>query len=191
MTTISQFLRKSLPRNKLPLLLSLGLGGLLVLGSYLGCYLHYGPRVLLRLWGNISDMVRYFYLFSMMLCVLGFIVLRIFLIKLDPSTKVMGVPFLKSQWWYCAAIGLFLLPSALWMPASMRYLQQPSQLLQNAVRAILWIVAAGGLGLTYLVSQTQTDSIWKRLSQLGTVWLSFHLVFLDAIYWPSTFFVRE
>jgi hypothetical protein len=84
---------------------------------------------------------------------------------------------------------LVLAGSAAWMPLTYRMIEAPSLGLWMVIRAVLGIVALGGLGLflTLVGLSKPTSRLWHRLALLGSLFFCWQTVVLDALVWPHYF----
>ena len=84
---------------------------------------------------------------------------------------------------------LILVPSALWMPLTLRMLEQPSAGLWLGICLVLAAVALGSLGLLgALLSLRPRQPRWAYwLAVAGSVTFSIQTVLLDAVVWTAFF----
>ena len=163
------------------------LGGIAVLGSYaIGLVTHPGAGG--ALWGGVPDSLRPLYTTGMLLAALGYFAFSYFLLfRLDPSRTRIGGRF---------RFGLFnillagmLVPSALWMPLTIRMVQQPDPGLWVAIRLVLALVGLAAVGLVlallWLRPRQPRWSYWAAVA--GAALFALHTGVLDALIWPAFF----
>ena len=84
-----------------------------------------------------------------------------------------------------AAYAAILMPSALWLPLTALYIQDPSTLLWIAVRVVLFAVGGGASTVAYmLIHRAQKGPLlaWGAVVCFFFFWLQ--TMILDAIVWP-------
>ncbi len=165
------------------LLLLILIGGSGVLGSYVLAFA-YQPAIRSGLWGGIPESLQAFYTVNMLLAAVGFF----------PTTYLLGVKTplgrfaVQTGLSFDAMIGAYatiLLPSALWLPLTAFYIQNPSTALWYAIRLDLLIVGAGATGLGYMVVRRATHGpllAWGAVVTFFFFWLQ--TLVLDALVWP-------
>jgi hypothetical protein len=80
-----------------------------------------------------------------------------------------------------------LIPSALWLPLTFEMIAQPSTLLWVSIRAVLFCVAFGSLGLLlWLIRSARVrPSGLARSAVAGCVAFCIQTALLDALVWPA------
>lgn len=162
-------------------------GGVAVLGSYvLGLAVR--PESAGALWGGVPQQLRHLYTAGMFLAALGYLAFTYFLLfRLDPDqARIGGAPrfrlFISLYTW-------ILVPSALWMPLTLRMVEQPSLALWLVIRLDLAAVALAALGMLVALLWTKPrQPRWAWWMAVAGACLFFlHTGVLDAILWPAFF----
>lgn len=161
------------------------LGGAAVLGSYAhGLATHADPG---RIWGGVPDAWKPWYTRSMLLAAAGYFPFTYwFLTRVDPDRVRIG----PVGWGaVLACYAAVLAGSALWLPLTFRMLERPSAGLWVLVRADLFLVAAGALGLLacLLLGRPRDRSLLFWAAVIGLLAFCWQTVVLDALVWPSYF----
>ena len=138
------------------------------------------------LWGGVPARVRPAYVVSMVLSVVGyFAVLYYLFFKLVPGEVVIGGR-LGFALFYPILL-LILVPSALWMPLTSRYLKDPGTGRWIAVRSVLFIVGLASIALVWalfaLEPRQNGAAYW--LAVAGSGYFALHTFILDAILWAA------
>jgi hypothetical protein len=173
------------PQKKTFLLINL-LGGLAVLGSYaqgLGAH----PQTRALLWGGIPEPLRPIYGITMWLATAGYLMFIYEVVAhVEPGETRIGRLGFGIINVCCAAV---VSASALWMPATFAYIEQPSAGLWLFIRLDLLIVALGALGLLLAFFQrAPRPGGWTTtLTVLGLLFFALQTAFLDAFVWPAFF----
>lgn len=162
-------------------------GGLAVLGSYAwGIMSHPGQTD--ALWGAVPVAWRPAYGLSMLPAALGYIAFATYLLfRVDPQTTVFpgGLP-------YGALLVPFLMilvPSALWMSLTFRFVESGSEGLWVAIRVVLSLVGLGSLLLLVMLAsiQPRVHPIHWGLSVAGAAAMVWQTGVLDALLWTAKF----
>ena len=163
------------------------LGGAAILASYIyGLRTHPGSST--GLWGNVPQPILPLYGISMLLAVAGYFAYTYFLLlRLNPSEARVARRFRFGL--FNALYALILVPSAMWMPLTLRMLEQPSAGLWLDIRLVLAAVALGSLGLLgALLSLRPREPRWAYwLAVGGSVTFSIQTALLDAVIWTAFF----
>jgi hypothetical protein len=162
-------------------------GGIAVLGSYAwGLATHPVPGP--ALWGGVPTTWRPLYGASMIPAALGYIAFATYLLfRVDPgATRFgLGLPYAA----LVVPFVLVLVPSALWMPLTLRFAEVGGAGLWWAIRIGLWTTAIGSLLLAFAVATVAprvATSYWVA-AVLGTVFFFFQTGILDGILWVAKF----
>jgi hypothetical protein len=173
--------------NKRWLIAIILIGGVAVLGSYVGG-IQARPDAGKILWGGVPDKIRPFYTVNMFLAAAGYFLFTFFILfRLDPiETKV------TSRFGFGVFHGIYaaiLIPSALWLPLTFFAVEQSSQALLWMVRIVLGVVGAASLGLFIsLLKVKPSHPGWAyRLAIPGSIFFCIQTVILDAIIWGAFF----
>ncbi len=174
------------PQQQLLALITV-LGGLIVLASY-ALIPGYSAAVRAGLWGGVPEELRPLYGISMLLAAAGFFPFTYHLIfRQQPEDLAAAVglpyPFLYGVY------GLIFIPSALWVPLTASMLQAPSDLLWQAIRADLALVALGStllLVVLWLLAWRRGGArAWAAAVAVIPFW--FQTAVLDGVVWPAFF----
>jgi hypothetical protein len=90
-----------------------------------------------------------------------------------------------------ALYALVLIPSAMWLPLTAQMIESPSWPMWIVVRAVLFAVGAGALGLVLTTFQMLRDAshpasrMLRVLAFLGTIPFFVQTGILDALIWPA------
>jgi hypothetical protein len=169
------------------LLVIIALGGVAVIGSYvIGLRGKAGASD--ALWGGVPAKVRPVYGVSMMLSAVGFLALLFYIFfKLDPPDVVIA-----GRYGFDLFFPIFitiLLPSALWMPLSKMYVEQPSTLMWIVVRVMLFLVGLASIELVWALFalDLETRGVAYWFAVVGSCYFAFHTFVLDAVLWAALF----
>jgi hypothetical protein len=173
--------------NKRWLIAIILIGGVAVLGSYVGG-IQAHPDAGQILWGGVPEKIRPFYTVNMFLAAAGYFLFTFFILfRLDPiETKV------TSRFRSGVFHGLYaatLIPSALWLPITLLAVDQSSQALLWVVRIVLGVVGAASLGLFFALRKVRPPQPeWAyRLAMVGSMFFCIQTVILDALVWSAFF----
>lgn len=158
-----------------------------VLASYVYCLVRF-PEASSQMWGGVPERVRTLYTAWMFVAAAGYFAYGyLFLFRTDPSqAKLLGGRGYDVLAWLYA---LVLIPSAIWMPATVWLIDEPSTLRFWLVRLDLFAVAIGSIGLV-LASVSlapRASSRVRGLAIAGAIAFSIQTVLLDALIWPALF----
>lgn len=157
------------------------LGGAAVLGSYAWGFVRHQQKMAL-MWGGVETAWRPFYVAGMFAAAFGYLAM-VALIQ-HVSGTIADRTWLDILW----SLVFILIPSALWLPLTMRYAEQPTNMSWWLIRLVLWAVAAGAVWLT--VTLWRLDSprcgLWL-VAFVGMLLFTFHTGVLDATVWPAKF----
>jgi hypothetical protein len=163
------------------------IGGSVVIGSYIWGF-RTTPDASQILWGSVPLRIRLLYTMGMFLAAGGyFAFLNFILLKLKAETTGL---FYRYGYGVLNLIFVgILIPSALWMPLSLAYLNHPASIVLWAVRLVLWLVALSSLALLAALMTVQPrQPKWAHvLAIIGSAAFCFQTVLLDAIVWVAFF----
>jgi len=162
-------------------------GGLAVLGSYALAF-GYAPDLREGLWGGVPEAWKPLYQVTMVLAALGYFPFTAKLVLAStPESYERATGRSHRQLFLFYA--LVLVPSALWLPLTAAMLQDPSPALWWTIRAVLFAVAAGSLGiLVACLRLARTQGGWlSGLAVAGAAAFCLQTVILDALVWPAFF----
>jgi hypothetical protein len=162
-------------------------GGVAVLGSYAhGLLTH--PETSGAVWGGVPAELKRWYVASMLLATAGYFAFTAYAcFALEPARVRFGAHLGFGALLACYAA--VLIPSALWMPLTFAMLDAPSPALWWSIRTVLFVVAAGSLGiLVALLVATPRPEGWPHaLAVAGACAFCLQTVVLDAFVWPAFF----
>lgn len=162
-------------------------GGAAVLGSYVhGLATH--PETRNALWGTIPEELKAIYGVTMWLAAGGYFFFSYyFLFRTDADTVRFGHHYGFGL--INALYALIMVTSALWMPLTFAYLDDPRPGLWLAVRLDLFGVAAGTIGLivALFTMKPRAEGLSAVLALLGLLLFALQTAFLDPIVWPQFF----
>lgn len=161
------------------------LGGAAVLGSYaLG--LRDNPALAERLWGSMDEGWKRIFKLTMSGAAIGYFPMTWFVARhLPRGLRVGSMPL---PWVFFVAYALVLLPSALWLPLTVRHFADPSHLRWLCVRLDLFAVGLGSTALVtmlYAVRAAVKAPIAYRFAVAGAVAFWLQTAVFDAMIWPS------
>ena len=163
------------------------IGGAAVIGSYVvGLRGKQGASS--ALWGGVSERLRPVYTVSMLLSAAGYLAVLYFLFfELDPGEVTIGG---RAGFTVLYPIfALMLLPSAVWMPLTRRYVDEPRKATWIGVRVVLFVVGAASIALAWALLTLQPDgqgsAYWA--AAVGSIYFAFHTFVLDALLWAALF----
>ena len=165
------------------LLLLIAIGGTAVLGSYVLALVG-TPALRSGLWGGLPESLKGGYTVNMFLAAFGFFpatFLLGFKTPLGEFERLTGLSFEAMLGAYAA----ILMPSAMWLPLTAVYIEDPSTLVWIAIRVVLFTVGLGATGLAYMLIRRATHGpalAWGAVVAFFPFWLQ--TMVLDAIVWP-------
>ena len=161
-------------------------GGAAVLGSYVhGIVTH--PETRNALWGTIPAELQAVYGLTMWLAAGGYFFFSYYFVVRTDAEQVrfgrFGFGLIN------ALYALIMVTSALWMPLTFAYLENPSPGAWLLVRADLLLVAVGTIGLTLALftMKPRAEGLAAVLALLGLLLFAVQTAFLDPIVWPQFF----
>ena len=173
------------PRKKTWLAIN-AVGGAAVLGSYVhGIVTH--PETRNALWGTIPAELQAVYGVTMWLAAGGYFFFSYYFLVRTDADEVRFGPFGFGL--INALYALIMVTSALWMPLTFAYLENPSPGAWLLVRADLLLVAVGTIGLTIALftMKPRAEGLAGVLALLGLLLFAVQTAFLDPIVWPQFF----
>ena len=161
-------------------------GGAAVLGSYVhGLLTH--PETRNDLWGSIPLELQAVYGVTMWLAAAGYFFFSYyFLVRTDADQVRFG----RFDFGLINALyALIMVASALWMPLTFAYFENPSPAMWLLVRFDLLGVAAGSLGLmlALFTMKPRAEGVAGVLAMLGLLLFLLQTAFLDPLVWPQFF----
>lgn len=165
------------------LILLILIGGTGVLGSYVLAFA-FEPAIRSGLWGGLPESLKGLYTVNMLLAAVAFFPVTWLLGFKTPIGQFADHTGLRFE----ALIGAYaaiLMPSALWLPLTAFYIQDPSTLLWIAIRLTLFAVGAGASIVGYMAIRRATRGpalAWGAVALFFFFWLQ--TMVLDALVWP-------
>ena len=163
------------------------IGGAAVIGSYIfGLSAQTGGASVL--WGGVPENIRPIYGVSMILAALGYFAFMYYIFfRLTPSEVSIAGTFNFSLFY--AIFLAILIPSALWMPFTNMYVNNPSTGMWIWIRTVLAVVGLASIALVWalLSLQTKAPGVSYWLAIAGSGYFAFHTAILDAVVWAALF----
>jgi len=163
------------------------LGGIAVLGSYAhGLITHPETRDLL--WGDMPGPLQDVYGVTMWLATAGYLVFMYYvLFRVDAAKARVGKRFGFGVINACCAA--VVIASALWMPLTFVYLDDPSSALWFLIRADLIVVGIGAVGLIVAFFNLSPRPIGGAgvVTTVALLLFALQTAFLDPFVWPAFF----
>jgi hypothetical protein len=163
------------------------LGGASVPASYVhGLITHAESRS--GLWGGVPATLQPLYAVSMLLAALGFFLFTTFILfRVDPRRQRAGS--FPGFGVFTLLYALILIPSALWLPLTFAYMERPSDLLWWTIRAVLFLVGLGSVGLFPALAafRPEKQGLAFALALMGLSFFCWQTAVLDAVVWPYFF----
>lgn len=161
-------------------------GGAAVLGSYVhGIVTH--PETRNALWGTIPAELQAVYGVTMWLAAGGYFFFSYYFVVRTDAEQVRFGPFGFGL--INALYALIMVTSALWMPLTFAYLENPTPGAWLLVRADLLLVPVGTIGLivALFTMKPRAEGLAAVLALLGLLLFAVQTAFLDPIVWPQFF----
>lgn len=162
------------------------LGGVAVLGSYVhGLLTH--PETRNALWGTIPEELKAVYGVTMWLAAGGYFFFSYYFLVRTNAEQVRFGPF--GYGLLNVLYALIMVASALWMPLTFAYFDNPTPTAWLLVRADLLLVAVGSVGLmtALFTMKPRADGPAGVLAMLGLLLFLLQTAFLDPLVWPEFF----
>lgn len=163
------------------------IGGFLVIGSYVYT-LKAGTQGQNALWGGVPKNARGFYTVSMILSALSFFIFTSFIL-FKVNTKEATVGSLSAYFLFTLFYILILLPSAVWTPLTLNFIQSQKNTVWILIRIVLFLVALGALGVltTLLLLKPKPSGLFYWSAIVGVAIFFLHTFVLDSLIWPAVF----
>lgn len=156
----------------------IAIGGALTLGSYVWGVMGY-PELRDGMWGGVPESVKPLYTINMFLAAFGFLIAMALLLKYadDALLNRLFLPYT-----------LILIPSALWLPLTVWYLQSAAGGLWWAIRIDLFLVGIGAIMLWPAIGKlSEASGNLRHIGRTGLFFFILQTAVLDAILWPAWF----
>ena len=142
-------------------------------------------KIVNQLWGNIlknKSLLKIYYL-SMFLSLIGFLFLFYYL--------MINNTFTQNNIYHIFILLLFIVIfSIFWMPLSLNYLKNKSNLIKYLILFVLFVVALSSfiLSITLFKIVDNKNILIHNLAMIGMSYFFIHTFFFDFILWSYHFF---
>jgi len=163
-------------------------GGVAVLGGYAG-FLSVFPEQRASLWGGIEGGWQSVFVISMFGAAAGYLIFT-YCVLFRSAPYGFSSRLMKSKHSVSTFSSIFLGAAAVWMPATITYLDTGSLAWWIIAVASLWITALTLAAMTAIVvlSPFSIPSPFARIMAIvGISYITFHCLLFDAIVWVSLF----
>ena len=165
------------------------IGGVLVLGSYLVCFIQF-PEERTNLWGEVPKKTQQKIVPFMLLAAAGYLITGWWFWQIVEPNSV-SFPGGFSYVGVIAFFAILLALSTAWMPVSILAIKKRSNIWKNITIGILAGVSIASCFILFLVCtatvETNGISLGQVLAIVGWSFLCFQTVFLDGILWVLKF----
>ena len=164
------------------------IGGVAVLGGYAG-FLSVFPEQRASLWGGIEGGWRSVFVISMFVAAAGYLIFT-YCVLFRSAPYGFSSRLMKSKHSVSTFSSIFLGAAAVWMPATITYLDTGSLAWWIIAGVSLWITALTLAAMTAIVvlSPSAVPSPFARIMAIvGISYITFHCLVFDAIVWVSLF----
>lgn len=136
-----------------------------------------------KLWGKINGSLLNIYYVSMLLSTLGFLLLFYYIMTSNIFTK-NNINLIFGLLIAIIVISMF------WMPLSLYYVKNKSELIKYLIILVLFLVALSILYLLYVLKNINDkyNELSKNLALIGMTYFFIHAFFFDTITWSYNFF---
>ncbi len=132
-----------------------------------------------KLWGRINGNLLNLYYISMILSTMGFLLLFYYII----TTNIFTQNNINLIFGLLIAI---IVISMFWMPMSLYYIKNKSEVIKYLIIFILFMVALSTLYLLYVLKNINDKN--NKLALIGMTYFFIHAFFFDTIIWSYNFF---
>lgn len=162
-------------------------GGVAVIGSYIAGIVSH-PAAVNNLWGKITPLSKAMYMSLMPLAAIGYLLFASFILFQLDVRKTLVMNSFGYEIFSIIFVGI-LLPSALWMPLSLKVLETGDMQVWWAVRIVLFIVGLAALALLIaLLMLNQKEPAWHYwLAVAGAAVFFVQTGIVDGFIWPVLF----
>ena len=136
-----------------------------------------------KLWGRIKGNLLNIYYVSMLLSTLGFLLLFYYIVTSNNFTK-NNINLIFGLLIAIIVISMF------WMPLSLYYVKNKSELIKYLIILVLFLVALATLYLLYVLKKIDDkyNELSKNLGLIGMTYFFIHAFLFDTITWSYNFF---
>lgn len=162
-------------------------GGSVVLGSYIAGLCIY-PDTRSSLWGNLGNTSQKIFVVSMVVAAIGYVVFILFM-GFTKDGNQFSQYFIWGTFSPSVVCALFLISSAIWMPATIAYINTDNIIWWVITVAVLWFSAFWILTLFIGITLSGLDRTtpFTLVTIIGLGYVTFHCLILDAIVWVIKF----
>ena len=165
------------------------IGGILVLGSYLICFIQF-PEERTKLWGEVPKKTQQRIVPFMLLAAAGYLITSWWFWQvIEPNS--LNLPGGFTYVGIIAFFALLLALSTAWMPVSVLAIKKRSNLWKNITICILLGVSIASCFILFLVCTATVEkndiSLGQVLAIIGWSFLCIQTVFWDGILWVLKF----
>jgi hypothetical protein len=151
--------------------------GIILLYSYY--YFFKTDNNSIKLWGRIKGNLLKLYYVSMLLSALGFLLLFYYIVTSNIFTQ-NNINLIFGLLISIIVISMF------WMPLSLYYMKNKSEVIKYLIIFILFLVALSTLYLLYVLKSINDKN--NKLALIGMTYFFIHAFFFDTITWSYNFF---
>ena len=138
-------------------------------------------------WGQIKGGLRTFYMISLFIIIIAFILTLFYLMFYSNLSEVENSKI------FMALFGITIF-SLFWLPLSMLYVEfnknknNNKNFIQFLIILTLFLVAFSAYYFVIIFKNIKDNSLYKKIVLFGMSYLFFHVFFLDFIFWDYFFF---
>ena len=138
-------------------------------------------------WGQIKGRLRTFYMISLFIIIIAFILTLFYLMFYSNLSEVENSKI------FMALFGITIF-SLFWLPLSMLYVEfnknknNNKNFIQFLIILTLFLVAFSAYYFVIIFKNIKDNSLYKKIVLFGMSYLFFHVFFLDFIFWDYFFF---
>jgi len=162
-------------RNKLIFIIVI-LGPCVLLSYYIAA--QFNTKGIDALWGNIPEHIKVYYPIGMLVATIGFFPFTYLTVFKSSNPRQYILPYL-----------LVLIPSILWMPMTVSYINDSNEFIWLCIRIVLLLVAIGAI-LIYMRMKVEfkaDKSTVYLFALIGILGFIGHTLLLDGLLWPYYF----
>lgn len=136
-----------------------------------------------KLWGKVTGNLLNTYYVSMILSILGFLLLFYYIVISNNFTQ-NNINLIFGLLIAIIVISMF------WMPLSLCYIKNKSEIIKYLIIFILFLVALSTLYLLYVLKNINDkyNELSKNLALIGMTYFFIHAFFFDTVTWSYNFF---
>lgn len=159
-------------------------GGAAVIGSYIAGIVSH-PALVNNLWGKVTPLSKAMYMSLMPLAAIGYLIFASYILFQLDARKALVANIYGYEIFSIIFIAI-LLPSALWMPLSLKVQETGDMQLWWAVRIVLFVVGLAALALlaALLMLNQKDPALFYWLAVGGAAIFFVQTGIVDAFIWP-------